>query len=57
MRGALERTGAAIGVGMGGGGGGVMMASSRPVAMADGASGTSGTRHHAPGTGQRAKAA
>lgn len=40
-----------------GGGGGVMMASSRPVAMADGASGTSGTRHHAPGTGQRAKAA
>lgn len=54
MRGALERTGAAIGVGMGGG---VMMASSRPVAMADGASGTSGTRHHAPGTGPRAKAA
>lgn len=50
MRGALERTGAAIGVGMG-----VMMASSRPVAMADRASGTSGTRHQAPGTGHRAK--
>lgn len=43
MRGALERTGAAIGVGM---------ASSRPVAMADGAaSGTSGTRHRAKGKG------